>query len=229
MKRLAIIPARGGSKRLPRKNLLPVEGRPMLAYPIACARRSGLFERVVVSTEDEEIRRLAEAEGAETDRRDPALADDRTGVVEVCRELLARLEAAGRLPDLFCCLYATAIFLEPGDLLASERRFHEPPQPEVVMGVSAFPLHPFKAMEPRDGYLRPVDPERVLRKGEECPRYLASNGTFYWARSRSFLERPSFYVERLAGHEIPYHRAIDIDTEEDLAFARLLARGMFRP
>ncbi len=228
MKRLAIIPARGGSKRLPRKNVREVAGRPMIAYAIACARRSGLFARVLVSTEDEEIAAVAAGEGAEVDRRDPALADDRTGVVEVCRELLARLETAGELPDLFCCLYATAVFLEPDDLVAAERRFHEPPRPQVVMGVSAFPLHPFKALEERNGLLRPVHPDRVLRKGTEYPRYLASNGTFYWARSRPFLERPSFYVDRLVGHEIPYHRAIDIDTEEDYAFARVVARGMLR-
>ncbi len=228
MRRLAVIPARGGSKRLPRKNILPVEGRPMIAYPLACARESGLFDRLLVSTEDEEIAAVAESLGAEIDRRDPALADDRTGVAEVCRELLGRLEAAGALPDLFCCIYPTAIFLEPGDLAAAERRFHEDPEPEVVMGVSAFPLHPFKALAEEEGFLRPVHPHEVLRKGTEYPRYLASNGTFYWARGRRFLERPSFYVDRLAGQEIPYHRAIDIDTEEDYAFARVLARGMFR-
>ncbi len=229
MKRIAILPARGGSKRLPRKNILPVAGRPMLSHTVERVRSCGLFSRILVSSDDGEILRIAEQAGAEAVERDPALADDRTGVVEVCRDLLDRLRHQGQLPDLFCCVYATAIFLDAQDFVASERLFHETPAPDVVMGVSAFPLHPYKALERDGAYLRPVFPEWVLRKSTEYPHHVASNGTFYWARSETFLKRPSFYVERLAGHEIPFHRAIDIDTREDYELACRLAAGGFRP
>ncbi len=111
MRSVAIIPARGGSKRLPRKNILSIEGRPMLTYPVSAALESGTFDDVVVSTEDEEISGIARAAGARVLERPEELAEDRAKVAQVCLHALNELEKEGAPIDKFCCVYATAIFL----------------------------------------------------------------------------------------------------------------------
>src|SRR6266849_842542 len=117
-KRLAIIPARAGSKRLPRKNLLPFRGRPMLAYTIEAARDSRCFDRVVVSTEDDEIAGVARTAGAAVFKRSPELATDTARVTDVCLDVLAGEERAGRSYDVFACLHATAPLRRAEDIVA---------------------------------------------------------------------------------------------------------------
>lgn len=224
MKRIAIIPARGGSKRVPRKNLAEINGRPMIAHPIATARASGVFERVIVSTEDREIANVSEAAGAEVFWRSEALADDQATVVAVCKELvdaIARVEAE---PDIFCCIYPTALFVNVEDLIQSLALLEGASTTQVAMAVSAYAIHPYKALESVGGYLRPLWPESNQSKSQTFPRLVASNGTFYWARTASFRANPTFYPERLVGYELPPSRAIDVDTTEDLAWVQRLAR-----
>jgi N-acylneuraminate cytidylyltransferase len=211
MKKVAIIPARGGSKRLPRKNVLPILGKPMFAYPIQAALQSGMFERVLVSTEDEEIRGAALEAGAE----------------DVCKHVLEILDENNALPDYFCCLYATAIFITPEDLKKSFQLFKQDPTPDVVMGVSDFNLHPVQALEEKDGFLSPKWPEYRGVQSQFHPKLVASNGTLYWARTNYFVKNPSFYCSRLKGYKIPKQRSIDMDTQEDFAFAQLVAENLF--
>lgn len=224
MTRIAIIPARGGSKRLPRKNILPILGKPALYYPVQAALGSGLFDQVIVSTEDEQIKQTAEGFGATVMERPEALARDTAGVGQVCRDVLERLDSNGIRPTRFCCIYATAVFITPKDLQESFLMMEEPSCPEVVMGVSAFNLHPVQALENKeDGWLRPKWPEYNRLQSQFHPRLVASNGTFYWADTRAFLNNKSFYTDRLRGYEIPWIRAIDLDTPEDYRNAQLLA------
>jgi len=220
MSRIAIIPARGGSKRVPRKNVLPVQGRPMLSYPVKCALKSRMFERVIVSTEDGEIEKAARDAGAEVMKRPQELAQDRSTVVQVCKHVLDELD---ELPEFFCCLYATAIFLTPEDIKNSFELFFSDPKPDVVMGVSEFNLHPVQALEENNGFLSPKWPEYVGMQSQFHPRLVASNGTLYWVRTTRFVQNSSFYCNRLKGYAVPRLRAIDIDTEDDLNFARILA------
>jgi N-acylneuraminate cytidylyltransferase len=227
MKKVAIIPARGGSKRLPRKNVLPILGKPMFAYPIQAALQSGMFERVLVSTEDEEIRGAALEAGAEVLDRPHELARDRARVVDVCKHVLEILDENNALPDYFCCLYATAIFITPEDLKKSFQLFKQDPTPDVVMGVSDFNLHPVQALEEKDGFLSPKWPEYIGVQSQFHPKLVASNGTLYWARTNYFVKNPSFYCSRLKGYKIPKQRSIDMDTQEDFAFAQLVAENLF--
>ena len=227
MNRVAIIPARGGSKRLPRKNVMPVLGKPMLAYPVQAALQSGMFERVIVSTEDEEIREAALEAGAEVLERPNELARDRARVVDVCENVLEILGKDNALPDYFCCIYATAIFITPDDLKKSFQLFEQEPTPDVVMGVSDFNLHPVQALEHKDGFLTPKWPEYLGMQSQFHPRLVASNGTLYWAGTSYFEQNPNFYCSRLKGYKIPKLRAIDLDTQEDLEFARIVAENLF--
>ena len=117
--RIAVIPARGGSKRIPRKNIRPFCGKPMIAWSIEAARASGCFDRIIVSTEDEEIADVARQSGAEVPFvRPPELADDSTGTVAVIKHAIEWCAGQGIEPDPVCCIYATAPFLRPADLQA---------------------------------------------------------------------------------------------------------------
>lgn len=221
---VAVIPARGGSKRLPRKNVLDLGGRPVIHYPITTALASRLFRRVIVSTEDHEIAAIAQAEGAEVLARPFEHATDTATVVDVCLHTLQVLAAEGLKPSAFCCIYATAAFLDPIDLTASLALLNEHPQADVVMGVSGYPIHPFKALRSVDGYLVPEFPDQVAAKSQNYPHLVASNGTFYWGRSGSFVANRTFYPRRLKGYALPSDRAVDLDTPEDLEWARRLQR-----
>jgi CMP-N-acetylneuraminic acid synthetase len=223
--RIAVIPARGGSKRLPRKNVLPVLGKPMISYPVRAALDSGVFERVIVSTEDAAIADTARSAGAEVLPRRDELATDQATVTQVCLDVLEQVGRAGALPESFCCIYATAIFLEARDLSESLRLLDVDPRCEGVMGVSRYPIHPYKALQWDDGYLKAMWPEQNERKSQEYPDLVASNGTLYWARSAAFRRNPTFYAMRLRGYVVPAARAVDIDTPEDYEWAQRLAES----
>lgn len=222
---VAIIPARGGSKRLPHKNILPLEGRPMIVHPIQTAIESGLFSNVYVSTEDIEIANIAKRHGAEIIQRPDSLADDISGVDDVLMHVLATLEADDKLPEMFCCLYATAALLVVEDLIRSRELMELTPKADFVMGVSAYDIHPFKAMDTNeDSFLYPLWPKENMERSQTYPRYFASNGTLYWGRTTAFRENGSFYGSRLRGYEVPPSRAVDLDTEEDYLRMRVYAK-----
>jgi N-acylneuraminate cytidylyltransferase len=223
MQRVAIIPARGGSKRLPRKNILSIMGRPMLAYPVTNAIQSGLFDQVIVTTEDAEISQAAKEAGARVLRRPDEFAHDRSTVVQVCSHVLEELRNENIHPDYFCCIYATAIFITPNDLTESYQLILEPPVADFVMGVSEFNLQPVQALEMLDGFLQYKWPEFMGVQSQFHPRLVASNGTIYWARTKVFKEVKSFYGGKLKGFEIPKYRAVDLDTPEDLKIAKIMA------
>lgn len=221
MRPIALIPARGGSKRIPRKNIADLGGQPIIAYAIKTCLDSGLFAQVIVSTEDTEIAAIAEAQGAEVDARPPHLAKDSVPAKLVCQELLQRRFNDKSMPELFCLVYPIAAFLEPRDLIESAARMEDC---DGVLGVSEYQVHPYKALIEQDAYLQALWPEKNAQQSQQYPRTYASNGTFCWVRTSIFLQTPSFYPPRLRGHVIPQDRAVDIDTPEDLAQARILMR-----
>ncbi|MEY2701105.1 MAG: hypothetical protein RIQ52_1860, partial [Pseudomonadota bacterium] len=118
--RMAVIPARGGSKRIPGKNIRLFAGKPMLAWTLEAALASGCFDRIVVSTDDEAIARMAQDHGAEVPfLRDASLADDHTPTIPVIADAIHRCQSLGWMPEEVCCLYATAPFLQAGDIRAA--------------------------------------------------------------------------------------------------------------
>lgn len=223
MSSVAIIPARGGSKRLPRKNILPIQGRPMIAYPIQAAVECGLFEQVLVSTEDEEIALEASKYGAKVIHRPQHLAEDRATVAQVCVDVLENLMKENSHFDSFCCIYATAVFIEANDIIDSYKILFESPTADCVMGVSKYNLHPVQALKKEKNYLKYNWPEYANTQSQFFPEFVASNGTLYWAQIATFLQKKTFYVERLKGYEIPWSRAVDINTKDDYELLSILA------
>jgi len=217
--RLAIIPARGGSKRLPRKNVLPFRGEPMLVHPLRACLESNLFDRVIVSTEDSEITDAARSAGGEVKGRPESLTTDTSSIAEVCVDLLERLAREGYRPELFCLVFATAVFITPEDLRNALEMLDQEPVADSILGVSEFNLQAHQALKEEDGFLTPMWPDLVRRKSQELPRFVASNGTLSWVRRKAFMDLKNFPLERLRGYEIPYLRSIDIDTADDYELA----------
>ena len=213
---IAIIPARGGSKRLPRKNVVDFLGRPIVAWTIEAARASNRFARIVVSTDDDEIGSIARQYGAEVADRPAELAGDRSGVVDVCLDLLAREEQAGRHYDIFCCLYATAP-LRTADDICAVLDLVDPGHSDFAMAVTEYDLPPYRALKQEsDGSLTPMWPELVGRKSQDVPSLVVNNGSTYAATVAAFRQYQTFTGPGVRGHSMPRERSTDIDYQADL-------------
>ncbi len=225
MNPVAIIPARGGSKRLARKNILKIDGIPLLVYVIRSALEAECFEQVIVSSEDSEILTIARDEGATVVERPDYLATDESTVADVCLNVLDQNLLRQSLPRYFCCLYATAIFITKQDIRASLNLLTEHCNANRLMCVSKMDAHPYQAMALSSGYLTPINEANISMKSQEMPDRYTSNGTLYWLDTRSFIESKSFYSDKMIPYEIEKFRGIDIDTLSDFNFAKLMVRN----
>lgn len=219
MKACAIIPARGGSKRLHRKNLAEFHGRPIIAWTIQAALDCALFRRVVVSTDDMEIASVAAAHGAEIVMRPEELATDTARVVEVCLHFLDQEKARSGDCDTLCCLYATAPMRTAQDIAATMALLSG--DCSFAMAVSAYPLPPHQALALEGSVLRPMWPDLVNRRSDELPELVCDNGSTYAVQTEPFRVHKSFYGPGLRAHRMPFLRSLDINTAEDLELARL--------
>ena len=216
-----LIPARGGSKRLPRKNVVPLLGKPLLAHVIDTARASGLFERVWVSTEDAEIAAVAARHGGVVHDRPPELSTDTATVVQVCLNFAEWRRGRGEGVEAVCVIQPTAALLRPEDLVGGARLFEEQ-QPDVVMAITRYLEAPFAALHEVDGYLRPYFGAEANKKSQELPRVCVDSGSFYFARVEALRRERTFYTARLLGYQIPRDRSLDIDEPEHLRMAEAL-------
>lgn len=208
---MAIIPARGGSKRIPRKNLRAFCGRPALQWPIRAALSAGIFDRIVVSTDDLEIADVARAAGAEVPfLRDPILANDMTGTTEVVRDAVNRLDPIAETP--VCCIYATAFFVRAEDLREGLSRLDDN---TWVLSLGAYAT-PIDRAYRRDGdRFVPRTPAMMPKRSQDLAPAYFDAGQFYWARAATWRDGTACVYDGAAGVILPQERAVDIDTEED--------------
>jgi N-acylneuraminate cytidylyltransferase len=221
VKNLAIIPARGGSKRIPRKNVRPFCGKPIIAYPIAAALESGLFDEVMVSTDDVEIAAIARAHGAAVPfMRSAAASDDRAPLADVLVETISAYEQRGIGVENVCCILATAPFVTARELVDSHEAFARGGFDSLVPVVRfGYPI--FRALRLDGGKLSMIWPEHRNARSQDLPKAYHDAGAFYWARAdRVVLER-SLFMSNTGSVEIPESEAQDIDTEEDWKLAEL--------
>jgi len=218
---VAIIPARGGSKRIPRKNIRSFAGKPIIGYSIAAARESGLFERVIVSTDDAEISAVAREHGAEVPFVRPAeLSDDHTGTNEVAAHALSWLAERGEVYQFACCIYATAPFLRAEDL----RRGYDAlvsGDKQFAFSATSFGFPIQRAIRIADG-VKPFFPEWIDSRSQDLEPAYHDAGQFYWGRAQAFLSGLPVFAPHSAAVLLPRHRVQDIDTEEDWTRAELL-------
>ena len=219
MTAVAIIPARGGSRRLPRKNLLAFLGRPIMAHTIAAALETRAFARVIVSTEDREIAAVAIEAGAEVHEREASLASDAARVVDVCLAVLESEERAGRVHDVFACLFATSPLRRAEDIQAVLAPVLSGAT-DFAMAVTSYPLAPHQALRrSADGSLAAMWPELIERRASELDPLVVDNGSTYVCRVAPFRKAKTFYGPGLRGHLMPRERSVDIDEQADYELA----------
>ncbi|WIE52157.1 pseudaminic acid cytidylyltransferase [Pseudomonas sp. GM17] len=224
MSAIAIIPARGGSKRIARKNLKPFDGVPMITRSIATALRSGLFDQVLVSTDDPEIAELARASGATVPFMRPAeLADDFTGTGPVIVHALNALRERGETFDYACCIYATAPLLQLRYLRQGLVALEAQPEKSFAFSVCSFAFPVQRALTlDEQGALTALYPEFRNTRSQDLPPAYQDAGQFYWGRSESWLRGDLVFSPLSLPVILPRHLVQDIDTEEDWLRAEYL-------
>ncbi|MEM7615665.1 MAG: pseudaminic acid cytidylyltransferase [Pseudomonadota bacterium] len=221
-RRLAIIPARGGSKRIPRKNIRPFRGKPILAWSIEAALTCGLFEEVMVSTDDAEIAEVARAHGAKTPfLRRPETSDDHATTADVLLEVLADYADAGATFEQACCLYPTAPFVR-AQALTDGLATLEASGFDAVFPVARFDYPIWRSLKMSDsGQVTLNFPENLNARSQDLPPAFHDAGQWYWFRTAAFLRDKVLMGPNTGAVELPSTLVQDIDTPEDWALAEL--------
>jgi N-acylneuraminate cytidylyltransferase len=221
--RIAVIPARGGSRRIPRKNIRAFCGRPIIAWSIDAARSSRLFDHVIVSTEDDEIADVAVRYGAEVPFRRPAdLAGDHTDTIAVIAHATEWAIAQQWPLDAVCCIYATAPLIQVDDLT---RGIHAMRSGEWTYAFAAaeFPAPIFRAFRrDDDGAVTMFYPEHFQTRSQDLPIAFYDAGQFYWGRPEAWLNRYRIFDHHSFAIPVPSWRVQDIDTTDDWMRAELM-------
>jgi N-acylneuraminate cytidylyltransferase len=220
---IAIIPARGGSKRIPRKNIKLFCGKPILAYSILAAQKTHLFDKIIVSTDDREIAEVALEWGAEVPFMRPQhLSDDYATTIDVIKHALEWLNENDRVYDHACCIYATSPFVRVSDL----KKGYELLKNEGIsfsFPVTTFPSSIFRALQlTPDNRLKMFRPEHLNTRTQDLPEAYHDVGQFYWGKTDAFLNKSDLFIELSKPIIIPRHLAQDIDTPEDWQQAELM-------
>lgn len=221
--RIALIPARGGSKRIPRKNIRPFLGKPIIHYSIEAALGSGEFDRVIVSTDDEEIAEVARAGGAETPFLRPAhLSDDFATTMDVIRHTLDVTDSAASPVEAICCVYATAPFVTGHDLSEAGNLFGTSGA-AFVFSATEFPFPVQRGFTlDQAGGVELLHPEHADTRSQDLPAAYHDAGQFYWCRADAIREDKAIFASHSRPYLLERSRVQDIDTPDDWAYAELL-------
>ena len=220
---IAVIPARGGSKRIPRKNIKLFCGKPMIAWSIETALNSECFEQVIVSTDDEEIASIAQNYGADVPFVRPKnLADDHTGTNPVIAHAIEWLNSQGLNPDFICCIYATAPFICLSDIQAGLDLIIEK-DCDYVFSVTSFSFPIQRALKfEDDGKVGMFYPSNFYTRSQDLEESFHDAGQFYWAKSKTWLNEKKIFNKDSNIVEIDYLDFIDINSIEDFNIAKKL-------
>ena len=221
MKTLAMITARGGSKRIPRKNIKEFNGKPIIAYSIEAALSSGVFDEVMVSTDDEEIAEIAKKYGAKVPFfRSEKTANDFATTVDVIEEVLNTYKERGEEFDIFCCIYPTAPFITAKRLKDAVEELSKS-DADSLIPVVRFSYPPQRAMEVHDGKLVFRQPEYLSKRSQDLEPHFHDAGQFYVVRSESFFKNRGIMVGDILPMELSELEVQDIDNEVDWKLAEL--------
>ena len=220
---IAIIPARGGSKRIPRKNIKSFLGKPMIAWSIEVAKKSGLFDHIIVSSDDSEIIEIANKYGAETPFIRPQhLADDLTPTVPVIAQAIEECLNLDLNPKNVCCIYPGVPLSEKDDLIKAYNLL-ESNQVNFVYPVTEYSHPTQRAMRQKDsGQMEFIDSKNEMTRTQDLETTYHDAGQFYWGKTEAWLEQKKMHSDGI-GMVIPNWRVVDIDNIDDWKRAELLA------
>lgn len=225
--KLAIIPARGGSKRIPRKNIKPFCGKPMIAWSIEAALQSACFDQIIVSTDDAEIAEVARQWGATVPFMRPAeLSDDHTGTIPVIRHAIEWFNRQGQSVEQACCLYATAPFVSAEDLRCG-LDILQGNDCDYAFSVTSYPFPIQRAIRVNgEGRVEMFSPEHFNTRSQDLEEAFHDAGQFYWGRAEAWLQGKMIFSPDSLPVLLPRHRVQDIDTPEDWVRAEWLFKAM---
>ncbi len=221
MKKLAIIPARGGSKRIERKNIKPFLGKPIISFSIETAISSKLFDEIMVSTDDSEIAEISEKLGATIPFfRSKETSTDFATTSEVLTEVLNKYAEMGKKFDYCCCIYPTAPFISVSKLNESlellQKNFFDSVFPVVKFG---YPI--FRALQKNDGKINMIWEENLNKRSQDLPAAFHDAGQFYWFDVEKFLTKKAMFTDNSGAIELSELEVQDIDNEVDWKLAEL--------
>jgi len=226
---ICIIPARGGSKRIPRKNIKDFLGKPMIGYSIEAALKSGCFDRVIVSTDDTEIAQIAKTFGAEVPfMRPEKISDDYTGTTAVISHAIKWLQQNGETPELVCCIYATAPFISYEDIKKGQQILENTGCDYAFSVTSyAFPIQRAISIS-ENKRVEMFQPEYLSVRSQDLKEAYHDAGQFYWGKAKSWLADKPIFSPEAAPVILPRYRVQDIDTLEDWERAELMLKVLQR-
>ncbi len=218
---IAVIPARGGSKRIPRKNIKDFCGKPVIAYSIEAALKSGLFDEVMVSTDDGEIAEVARRYGASVPfLRSPETANDYATTAQVYREVLGEYQKRGRTFDYLCGIYSTAPFVTEGILRAAFDKMAETGADSLIP-IVRFSYPPQRAYLLENDRIVRQFPQYATARSQDLPPIYHDCGQFIFVKIQSFMEKGVILTDNTVSVEIPEMRVQDLDTTEDWEIAEV--------
>ena len=221
MKSIAIITARGGSKRIPRKNIKEFLGKPIIAYTIEAALASNMFDQVMVSTDDDEIAEIAKKYGAQVPfMRSDKTSNDFATTADVLNEVIDEYKKLGENFEYMCCLYPTAPFVTP-DAIGQAMKILEDNGADTVLPVVKFSFPPQRGVIMKDGYLIPKYPECMPMRSQDLEPMYHDAGQFYCMKVSSFVEQGRVVMDKTMPYMQDDMNVQDIDTPEDWAIAEV--------
>ncbi len=227
--KVAIIPARGGSKRIPRKNIKKFFGKPMIAWSIEAALKSNCFDRIIVSTDDQEIANIAKEYGADVPFiRSSELSDDHAGTTPVIKQAIQWLNEYSQPPSLVCCLYATAPFVSASDIIKGLEQLEQSKASYAFTVTSyAFPIQRAIKITDTDN-IEMFSPEHFQTRSQDLEEAYHDAGQFYWGTTDAWMSEKVIFGPDSTPVFLPRHRVQDIDTPEDWDRAEWLFQAMLQ-
>lgn len=221
---VAVIPARGGSKRIPRKNIKEFCGKPMIAYSIEAAKESGCFEHIIVSTDDQEIAEIAMQFGASVPYlRSKELSDDYATTMDVMSDIVGKLDDQ---IQLVCCIYATAPLLLSADIKSAYYSLIANSEIDYVFSITDFAFPIQRALKIGDkNQVSMFDAQYISTRSQDLVEAFHDAGQFYWGRKEAWKNRNAIFDQKSIGFKLPRYRVQDIDTMDDWIMAELMCKA----
>jgi N-acylneuraminate cytidylyltransferase len=221
--KLCIIPARGGSKRIPRKNIKAFNGKPIIAYSIEAALKSQCFDKIIVSTDDQEIADVAIEQGVEVPfMRPEELANDHTGTLPVIKQAIEWFDENDTAPNEVCCLYATAPFVQAQTLQKAYQQLQNS-KADYCFTVTRFPFPIQRAIKvTQENRLKMFQPEHFNTRSQDLEEAYHDAGQFYWGKASAFKAMKPLFSNNTSPYLLPRYLVQDIDTREDWITAELM-------
>jgi N-acylneuraminate cytidylyltransferase len=218
---IAIIPARGGSKRIPKKNIKLFAGSPIIRYSIEAALNSGIFQEVMVSTDDSEIAEVAKKYGAKVPFfRSAKNSDDHAMTADVIKEVIEQYQSLGIFFQYLCCIYPTAPFITPNKLLAAKSLLHEK-NADCVLPVVKFSYPVQRSVKIENGKIVMNWPEHYNKRSQDLPPIYHDCGQFYFFKTERLLTTMRLFTDNTCPLVVPDTEAQDIDNEDDWKIAEI--------